>query len=60
MESDELTLAYLSIDSMKNQILSLESENKELKRLLGLQHDSVESTWSPDDEYHRGFNGSGY
>ena len=63
---DELSLAYMSIDTLKNRIVLLEQENAQLlKKLYEKRSEPHPASpgWSGDDseEYHRGIGGgSGY
>ncbi len=56
--NDELTLAYLSIDTMSAHIKNLEAENaalrKEVKNLA--PEPEPQRDWR-DDQYHRGIGG---
>ena len=58
---DELTLAYISIETMKARITALESENAKLREGANQPH-GASPGWSGDDngDYGRGFNGPGY
>ena len=60
-EPDELTIAYMSIETMKARITELESEVERLKASANKPHPCSDG-WSGDDntEYTRGFRGHGY
>jgi hypothetical protein len=66
-ESAELTLAYMSIDTMKNRIVQLEEENKKLQQELADSkkptkcpwHHSIDS-FEYEEGYNNGLNGHGY
>ena len=60
-ESDELTMAYMSIETMKARIVTLESENARLRE-DALKPHGPSTGWSGDDTegYGQGFGGHGY
>lgn len=60
-ESDELTLAYISIEIMKARIVALESELEKFRADSEKPH-PASSGWSGDDSdgYNQGFRGHGY
>ena len=64
-ESAELTLAYMSIETMKNRILQLEADNEKLRKEVCFyeQSGNSESHYSfgaYEESYNNGFNGHGY
>lgn len=68
MNNDELTLAYMSIETMRVRIDNLEVENAAMRKEIATlrKRDSephgASPGWSGDDTegYHQGFNGHGY